>query len=374
MRRFIFLTLFCGWLAAQPQPKSASPPPSPTTPEITQPKGDDDVRFYSKVTNILAPTKVFDPDGNMINNVRGDQFHLYDNGKEQNIRVDEAFIPISMVIAIQCNGEVDQILPKVNKIGNMIAPLMLGTLGEAAVVAFDHRIRVMQDFTSDPDKITDAVKKIHTGSMSAALIDAVDASEHMLRHRPKDHQKIILLISETRDSGSINRGRETLHNLQIGNVAVYQVTMSRVLGKLTAPPADPRPDPLPPAMHPMPSNVPATPTTVMQTYGTEGARIEFLPLFVEIFRDAKAIFKAPPAEVFVKGTGGAQFGFYRGRGLEDAIQEMGGELHSQYMLSYSPNNKGEGGWHTINVEVSGHGPRIVAKTRPGYWMAADFRN
>jgi len=95
---------------------------------------------------------------------------------------------------------------------------------------------------------------------------------------------------------------------------------------------------------------------------------------VEIFRDAKAIFKAPPAEVFVKGTGGAQFGFYRGRGLEDAIQEMGGELHSQYMLSYSPNNKGEGGWHTINVEVSGHGPRIVAKTRPGYWMAADFRN
>ena len=42
------------------------------------------------------------------------------------------------------------------------------------------------------------------------------------------------------------------------------------------------------------------------------------------------------------------------------------------MLSYSPNNKSEGGWHTITVDVSGHGS-ARAKTRPGYWTAADFR-
>jgi VWFA-related protein len=260
----------------------------------------------------------------------------------------------------------------VNKIGNLIAPLMLGSMGEAAVIKFDHRIVTMQDFTSDSDKFSAAIKKIHSGSQSAALIDAVDAGEHMLRNRPKDRQKIILLISETRDNGSINRGRETLEALQVGNVSVYQVTMSRILGKLTGTPDTPRPDNLPPAMHPMPSNVPATPNTVMQTYGTEGDRAEFLPLLIEIFRDAKAIFKAPPAEIFVKGTGGAQFAFYKNHGLEDAIQAMGEELHSQYMLSYSPNNKEEGGWHTITVDVSGHG-RVDAKTRPGYWIAADYR-
>lgn len=369
MRRLVFLALAGGLLIAQP-PQQKQPDPKQTAPS-------DDVRFEQHVTNILAPTKVFDRDGNLMTGVRGDEFHLYDNGKEQNIHVDESFIPMSMVIAIQCNGEVDQILPKVNKIGNMIGPMMLGAQGEAAVLAFDHRVRTMQDFTSDPDKITQGVKKITAGSQSAALIDAVDGAEHMLRNLPKNRQKILLLISETRDTGSLNRGaagiREIVHNLQVDNIAVYQVTMSRVLGKLTGSPDVPRPDPFLPAMHPMPSGVPATPTTVMQTYGTEGSSAQFLPLLIEIFRDAKAIFKAPPAEVFVKGTGGSQFGFYKNHGLEDAIQQMAEELHTQYMLSYSPNNKGEGGWHTIKVEVSGHGTKVDAKTRPGYWMAADFR-
>jgi VWFA-related protein len=355
--------MVCGLLVAQtPQP------PVEKAPQAAVGKSD----ITTTVTNIQAPVKVFDRETNIVTGIRSDEFHLFDNGKEQNIRVDESYIPISMVVCIQANGEVDQILPKVNKIGNMIGPMMLGTDGEAAVIAFDHRIMVKQDFTKDPDKITAAVKQIHSGSTSAALIDAVDKAEHMLRTRGKDRQKIILLISETRDQGSMNRGRETLDALQVYNVTVYQVTMSRVLGKLTGDPAIPRPDPMTPAMHPMPSNVPATPTTVMQTYGTEGSRAEFLPLLIEIFRDAKAIFKIPPAEVFTKGTGGAQFGFYRGHGLEDAIQRMSEELHSQYMLTYNPNNKGEGGFHQIKVEVTGHG-KVTATTKPGYWMAADFR-
>jgi VWFA-related protein len=369
MRRFIFLILVCGVLAAQPTPQSQQP--KPTDPKLIAPQSSE-LQIRSNVTNILVPTIVFTHDGSMVNGIRADEFVLFDNGKEQNIRVEESFIPISMVVAVQCNGEVDQILNMVRKIGIMISPMMLGTQGEAAVIAFDHRVQLMQDFTSDPDKITAALAKIHSGSRASALVDAVDAGEHMLRNRSKDRQKIILLISETRDEGSVNRGPGTLQNLQNDNIRVFQVTMSRILGKLTGTPDVPRPDPFLPTAHPMPGGVPATPTSVMQMYGTEGSSADILPLIIEIFRDARAIFKAPPAEIFVKGTGGAQFGFFKGKGLEDAIQRMGEELHSQYMLSYSPNNKNEGGWHTIDVEVTGHG-KVSTKTRPGYWTAADFR-
>jgi VWFA-related protein len=257
----------------------------------------------------------------------------------------------------------------VNRIGNLIGPLMLGTLGEAAVVAFDSRVRTMQDFTSDPDQITEAVRKIHAGSLSSRLVDAVDQAEHMLRNRPKDHQKIVLLISETRDEGSENRGYETLDFLQANNVAVYTVTISRVLGKLTAAPVDEPPDIMPPAHHYMPPIVPATPTNVEQTYGSQGNSAQFVPLIAEIFKDAKAFVKAPAADVFIKGTGGSKFDFYKGKGLEDAIQQMAMELHLQYMLSYSPNNKNEGGWHDIRVEVTGH-DKVQVKSRPGYFMAA----
>ena len=83
--------------------------------------------------------------------------------------------------------------------------------------------------------------------------------------------------------------------------------MSRIIEKLTAPVPDPVPDKLPPAMYPLPSNVPATPNTVMQTYGTQGDSAQFLPLLIEIYNDAKAIFKRNPVDVFSSGTGGSQF-------------------------------------------------------------------
>jgi hypothetical protein len=146
--------------------------------------------------------------------------------------------------------------------------------------------------------------------------------------------------------------------------------MSRVLGKLTSRPADPPPDPWLPAMHPMPSFVPATPTTVEQTYGTGGNSAQFVPLFAEVLKDIKAIYRVPAADLFTQGTGGSKFDFYRGKGLEDAIQQMSAELHLQYMLSYSPNDKDEGGWHDIRVEVTGISNEKV-RTRPGYWMAAE---
>ena len=354
--RILIVTLACGLLLAQ---QKSAPPPQEAPP----------ARITTTVTNIVTPAVVFDRDDNYVSGIRADQFHLFDNGKEQNIHVDETFIPISMVIAIQCNGEVDKILPQVNRIGNLISPLLLGQQGEAAVVAFDSRIRTLQDFTSDPDKITTAVKKIQSGSMSAHLVDAVDESVRMLRTRDPNRRRILLLISESRDQGSEGKGRETLIELQIRNVTVYAVPMSRIVGKLTAPVPYPRGNPNPPAMTTLPAGVASTPTSVMQTGMGQGNSADFGPLLLEIYKDAKAIFKSSPMEVFTKGTGGSEFSFYGGHGLEQAIQHLGEELHSEYTISYSPNNKEEGGFHRIAVEVSGHPEVRRVLTRPGYWIA-----
>src|SRR5262249_39297638 len=93
-----------------------------------------------------------------------------------------------------------------------------------------------------------------------------------------------------------------------------------------------------------------------------------VPGFVEIFKDVKAIFVSNPAEVFTKYTGGREFGFMTQRALEEAVQKMADELHSQYLISYNPNNKIEGGWHTIRVEVRNRGG-LEIRTRSGYWPA-----
>ena len=357
MIRPILLTLMCSLLAAQqlqqqPQPSQTEAGQLPTI-------------FRGGVEVVQAPVLVFDRDGNYVDGLQPHQFHLFDNGKEQNINVDVTYQPISLVICLQANSHVDAILPQVKKIGSLIAPLLIGEQGEAAVIAFDSRIRTLQDFTSDSEKINKAVKGLTAGSSSNRMIDAVAAATRMLRTRPTNRRRIILYIGETRDISSETRLREALMDLQYANVMFYPVDMSRLLTTLSAKPDPGRQDNLPPAMHPMPSGVPATPTTVAQTWGTGGGgRAEFIPMMVEIFKDVKAIFKDNPVEAFTKGTGGTEYTFYRQRGLEDAIQKIGAELHSQYFVSYTPNNKDEGGFHTLEVTV---GP-YKTQTRPGYWL------
>jgi hypothetical protein len=178
------------------------------------------------------------------------------------------------------------------------------------------------------------------------------------------------MICETRDLGSESRAREALIDLQLGNIVFYAVDMSRFVTTLTAPAEEPRPFSQPPTAYTLPGGVPSTPTTVAQTYGGNGGRAEFMPLMIEILKDVKYIFKDNPIELFTKGTGGSEFGYVKQRGLEEAISKIGDELHSQYIITYSPNNKLEGGFHQILVEVERRPDVKKVLTRPGYWLAA----
>ena len=49
------------------------------------------------------------------------------------------------------------------------------------------------------------------------------------------------------------------------------------------------------------------------------------------------------------------------------MQRIGQEIHSQYIITYSPNNTDETGFHEIEVTTTR--PELIAKTRPGYWIA-----
>ena len=357
MSRIFALTLLCSLLLAQSRNEPSEGPPP----------------FRVSTDLVVAPVTVFDRQGAYVNGIQQDQFHLYDNDKEQNIHVDIAYQPLSIVIAIQANSHVQSILPQVQKIGSLISPLVIGDQGEAAVVAYDARIRTLQDFTSDSDKITKAIKSIYPGSTSNRMVDAVVDSARMLDSRPKNRRRILLLIGETRDLGSESHAREALIDLQLANVEFYSVDMSRFISTIMAPhEVDSRPDPLPATAHPLPGGVPSTPTTLETVYGLNGGRAEFIPLMVELLKDAKAIFKDNPVELFTKGTGGSEFSFYRRHGLEEAIQKIGEELHSQYLISYNPNDKEEGGFHQITVTVTGRSDIGRVQTRPGYWLAAKF--
>ena len=122
-------------------------------------------------------------------------------------------------------------------------------------------------------------------------------------------------------------------------------------------------------------NVPAggaqTPTTVAQMTGQPGYGIDFAPLIREIMLSVKDVFVDNPVEIFTRYTGGKEYSFVTQEDLERALGEISTELHNQYLITYNPNNKLEGGYHRIRVEITGLGRGgLEVRTRPGYWMAA----
>ena len=137
-----------------------------------------------------------------------------------------------------------------------------------------------------------------------------------------------------------------------------------ILAAITDKGMPPRPPSIPPEAQHLPGGYSATPTTIDQNYYMGN----YIPVFVDIFKAVKSVFVDDTLDVFTRFTGGREYSFVGERSLEKAISGISDELHSQYLLSYSPNNPGEGGFHEIKVIVNR--PNLEVRTRPGYWVAA----
>ena len=315
------------------------------------------------VNIVIAPTTVTDKVGDFVTGLQPGDFTLFDNKHPQKITVDVNYRPISMVVAVQANNMVEEILPRIQRMGNVVDSLVVGQSGEVAVVAFDHRIRTLLDFTTDSGRISEALKKITAGSSSSRLIDATTEGVRMLLRRPAERRRILLLISEKRDIASSGRLREALNYAQLSNVTIYSVDISHLMTNLTGQRIPVPPPPIPPSATHLGNGSSATPNDIDQNWGIGNA----VPAMEEIFNEAKKPFVKNPMDAFTRLTGGREFSFISQTALEHALTQLGEELHSQYFLSYHPDDLGEPGYHDIRVEVDRAG--LTIRTRPGYWVA-----
>ena len=311
---------------------------------------------------VVAPVTVTDQSGNFINGLSPLDFKLTDNGKLQRITEDVTSHPLSLVLAIQANNDVEKILPTVQKLSSVFESLVIGDTGEMAVLAFDHRVQTLTDFTSDPAKIDAAFKKLKPGSYSSNLNDAAISAINLLRNRPTTQRRVLVLVSENRDKGSEIKVRDVLTAAEFANVFICSVNVSQLVAALTSKAEPPRPNPIPPEARQLPGGVVGTLTTDSQMQLGN-----WVPALKDIFEAAKGVFLPDPLDVYTRYTGGRQFAFKTQKTLERDISQLGEELHSQYLLTYLPNNQEEGGFHQIVVTVQR--PNYKVRTRDGYWLA-----
>jgi VWFA-related protein len=115
--------------------------------------------------------------------------------------------------------------------------------------------------------------------------------------------------------------------------------------------------------------LPPPPGTI-QTPTTEENRnsgVDLLGLAVWAVQHADNKVKDHAMEVACVATGGAHLSTYKDRSIEKAIDEIGGELHAQYTVSYAPTDTNAFGYHEIKVDVDRKNLKVRA--RPGYYLA-----
>ncbi|HTU44082.1 MAG TPA: VWA domain-containing protein [Bryobacteraceae bacterium] len=355
--------------APEKLPRSTPEPPPRSDEPVVPVAGASPDTIRTSVQYVLVPTTVLDPDGHgYVNGLEAKDFEVYDNKKLQKVTAEFTQQPLSVVLAVQANSEVEPLLPEIRRTGLLLQGLVTGEDGDAAILAFDHRMQHLQDFTHDPDKIDDAMHKITAGSSSAAVVDAVLEADAMLRHHDPQNvrRRVIILMSRNIDKGSESHLEETVRKMQFDNVIVYSVDISKAVTAALKKPDYPRPQNggIPPEALP---NVRGSGGALNETDVVKQEDGNILNGVPPLLRSIHDLFSRTPAEAFTYFTGGREYSFRNEKGLEAAITDIGKDLNSQYLLSYNPNDKNEPGFHTIKVVVNR--PGLVIRTRPGYWWA-----
>lgn len=288
---------------------------------------------------VLVPTTVTDKKGRLLDGLSVDDFVVTDDGVRQKVHMDTSDTvqaPVSLVVLIQSSGIAAPALERIRLVGAMVQPILIGQRGQAAVISYDDEVRKFQDFTSDSGKIRAAFEAVEPHYLrEGKLIDAVIAGIGMLDSRPENYRRIMIVLGESRDRGSKHKMAEAIEMAQRSGVVIYSITYSAQGQAWTSSAED---DP------PLPGG----------------------PDYLAGLGELARLGKTNDATAFARATGGRHLAFLKEGSLEAAISRTGEEIHSQYLLSFTPQETKNEGLHHISVTVAKF-PNAVVRARPGYW-------
>jgi len=305
---------------------------------------------------VVAPTTIKDSKGRMVDGLEPSDLLLYDNNVLRPIQADLAVYPISLVVAVESGENSKAVLDKLGSSGILISQLLAAEEGETALLSFSDQVIRRVDFTSDPDDLTQKLKRLRPDGHGDAALDALSTALDMLAHRKRGRRLIILMMSESRDRSSKSGLPEIVQRVQQLNAAVYWLTYSTTWTRYTdrrvttyADIEDPKD---------VGKNKEKDETPIPQ----DSPPMDLLAPFKELAH----LTKPNLADLFTRLTGARQMSFLTKGALESAIHDIGDEIHREYILTFVPATGQPGMFHSIRVEVKNR-PDLKVRTREGYW-------
>jgi len=313
----------------------------PAEPPLPMPSAHPDQPTIRTTTReVLVPTLVEKPDGEVIYGLKQSDFVLEDNGVRQKIRVQEELdtAPVALVVAVEQGGMSGLEFDKLAKLGPLLDLFLADGKGEAALVGYDSMPHLIVNYTHSSDDLDDALKHLQPGDGGAATLDTLSYAVDLLATEPKEYRRVVLLISEERDHGSKHTKPEGLiRKIGRSDVLVLSVSFSASRAEL---------------LHDMKDS------------GDDRTLNMMSPIIMAI-----QAFKKNVAKEVAKESGGEYETFTGDKRFEERVAEAAKHIRNRYLITFSPSDPTPG-LHAIKVRTAqDYGARIVA--RANYWMAPE---
>jgi Ca-activated chloride channel homolog len=314
-------------------PQLGEPPPAPVlkpkpTPEPTDEDFGEGSILKINTELVTLNVRVIDRNNRPIDNVRQNDFHVFEDGVPQPI---ESFtreeVPISYGLAIDTSGSLRSQLQGVIDAGKTI--INSNKPGdETFLVRFisSDKIETVQDFTPSKDLLMDGLDSLYVEGGQTAIIDAVYlTAEHVAEYKKGNdsdrRRRALIVITDGEDRSSFYSQEKLFARLREEDVQIFVIGFVRELDK-------------------------------------EGGLIRKSP------RDkAVSLINKLATE-----TGGRAFFPESLSELPQIANEIVRDLRTQYVLAYNPTNKlRDGSFRSIKVAVDDASSRDkrIALTRNG---------
>ncbi|HEU4870457.1 MAG TPA: VWA domain-containing protein [Pyrinomonadaceae bacterium] len=219
---------------------------------------EDILRFDTDLVSV--DVTAIDAEGRPIRNLRQEDFKIYSDGSEQPIsffqiekRQGEAR-PLAIVFALDVSGsmtteEIVRLRAALQSFSNHLAqhPVVY------SVMTFGMRVKTIQKFTSDPEKLDESLDRLSKDSpngLSTHTYDAVDDAIRMLvRNAPRTREKrlmkrAVLVVTDGFPVGDTVAPKTVIERANAADVSVYVVTLPSYSRVIASAEQTPLPTPL----------------------------------------------------------------------------------------------------------------------------------
>ena len=274
--------------------------------------------FRSTSDTVSLFVTATDKSQHLITNLVKDDFQVFDNGKPQPITVfDNSPQPIRLIILIDVSGSMAGNLPL---LGNACAE-MIGALAPkdmARIGYFGSEINISPKFTRDARELAAWLPKMVPRDQPTPLWAAVDQAIKEFDASGAEGRRVIMVLSDSKDTGPQKMGQKFLSPLEIIEHANQQDVMVYGIGIRSA----------------MPN---------VMGGDLRGAMESTIP--------------DPSLGRVADDTGGGYFELMPRDNLQTQMGKVAEELHQQYLLGFTPPAR-DGKTHKIEVKLKTPGAKI----------------